>query len=189
MSRLFIVLEGLSASGKTTICKLLAEELDAIFYQSPPQSFKPIRNFIDIDASLNTRFFFYLTGNIHTSTEIEELYKDKTVVCDRYFISTICTHKVMGVNTDEYIAYSKLPLKIPDFSFLITCDAEIRTKRMNSRGLDHNDKREINFNLDNKIMLEYKKYPELIRINNSTDDPMDAVKNIINYIKQNRKIE
>ena len=182
MKQPFIVLEGLSASGKSTICRLLAEKIGAVLYTSPSVLYDPIRKSIDQKADVNARFFFYLSSNIQSSIEIEQICETKPVVCDRYFISTVCTHKVMDVDTDNFIMIENLPIIAPDFYFLITCNEEIRIRRMNERGLDHNDKREIILNSDERTLKEYKKYGQLIEIDNSSDDPMDAVNKIVSLI-------
>lgn len=175
---LFIALEGLSACGKTTIGKLLANQMGAIFYKTPADLFAPIRAVVDRKADLISRFFFYLAGIAQSSAEISSLCEEHSVVCDRYLNTTICYHQAMGVPTDILLGNMSEALKMPDFMFLITCDRQRRIKRLRERGLSYNDMIERESGIEEKFLAEYKK-KGMIEIDNSGDDPQVSVDKIM----------
>jgi dTMP kinase len=123
----FIVIEGIDGVGKSTVGSLLAEQIGAFFFQTPPNSFSSTRDIIDKSAKVNSRFFFYLASVTYTSEIIQECLKEKPVVCDRFIISTLGYHKSIGLNIE--IDIQKLNLQKPDFTFFLTIDNEIERQR------------------------------------------------------------
>lgn len=182
MRHMFLALEGLSASGKTTVGKLLAKQMSAIFYKTPASLFNSNRAVVDEKADLVARFFFYLAGIAQSSVEIASLCENQSVVCDRYLDTTVCYHHAMGVPTETLIGNVDKVLKMPDYRFLITCDHFIRIKRLYNRGLSYNDMIERGSGIEEKFLTEYKKR-DMIEIDNSCADPQETVDKIIAYIK------
>lgn len=117
---MFIALEGLSGVGKTIVGKMLAKRLGAYFYQTPADSFKAVRKQVDKDITNSSRFLFYLAGVVESANEIEEILMKKSVVCDRYILSTICYHRAAGLNFNlpNKLIFSQLPIT-PDYTFLL----------------------------------------------------------------------
>jgi dTMP kinase len=178
---IFIVFEGLSGSGKTTIAKKIAKMIGGIYYKTPPYPFSTIRNKIDKYCDYDSRFLFYLSSVNYASKNIEKLLESKPVVCDRYILTTICFHKVLGVNVNNI----KLSIIKPDFTFLITCKENERRKRIIYRGLTYNDKMEIKLKTDKFFLSEYRKY-NLLEIDNSYSIDK-TIKKIFDIINQNIK--
>jgi dTMP kinase len=181
--KIFIVLEGLSGVGKTTIGKILAEKIEAEFYKTPALMFASCREIIDEKAETTARFFFYLAGVIHSSVEISHILKTRSVVCDRYILTTLCYHRALGIAIDiPDDLFFRFLLK-PNYTFLITCEENKRIERLFRRGLSLNDKKERELQIEKKFLDEYRKY-NLIEIDNSDDNPILAVEKILQYISK-----
>jgi len=179
---LFIVVEGLSGSGKTTVGQLIAKKIGAVFYKTPAPLFEPIRNEVDRKADTSARLFFYLSGVIQASAEISRILSGKPVVSDRYLLTTLCYHRALGTLIDVPDCVFNKMLS-PDRTFLITCKEEKRLSRLYSRGLSYNDKQEQRLKVERKFLSEYKKY-RLIEIDNSSDDPSEAADEILRFLKR-----
>jgi len=177
----FIVIEGLSGSGKTTIGQLVAEKIGAEFYKSPGPLFNSIRDKVDEGADLTSRFFFYLAGTIQTSKEISLILKTKPVVCDRYLLTTLCYHRAIGVTIDIPDSLFE-PLVKPSYTFLVTCEEKKRLIRLYSRGLSYNDKQERKLQVEQRFLAEYRKY-QLIEVDNSSDNPTVAAEKILRFLR------
>lgn len=177
----FIVLEGLSGTGKTTIGKLLAKKIGAGFYKSPGPLFDSIRDKVDKEADLTARFFFYLAGVIQTSRDVSLILKFKPVVCDRYLLTTLCYHRAVGVMIDVPDSLFESLIK-PTHTFLITCEKRKRLIRLYNRRLSYNDEQERKLQVEQKFLAEYRKYG-LIELDNSSDDPSVAVEKILRFLR------
>jgi len=182
MNNLFIVFEGLSGSGKTTVSKIVAEKIGAEFYRTPSEPFTSIREQIDRGADDLTRLLFYLASIFHASKEIKEITMRKSVVCDRYLLTTLCWHKAIGINFNIQESFFNNLLK-PDYTFLVVCPKNIRLKRLYSRGLTYNDQKERNDTTEERFLEEYKKY-NLIEIDNSSQDPRKAAEKVVELLKE-----
>jgi thymidylate kinase len=163
----FIVVEGIDGSGKTTVCKILSQKIGAKFYKTPSFPFSDIRTLIDKKVNLKSRFFFYLSSVFHASYEINEILKEKTVVCDRYILSTLCYHRAAEPYFKTFDE-NKMDILQPDLTFYLEADYNIRVRRIAQR--EHIEFENI-FNtvfhdesFQKKVESEFSKYKNLIRI-------------------------
>lgn len=170
----FIVLEGLGGVGKTTIGKLLAEKLDGVYIKTPTESFSLMRSEIDSHAAPMARFLFYLASIAQASQEISEIVAHYPVVCDKYLLATICWHRAMGIDV-------QLPefahIRIPDYTFLLTCIEAQRIERLRQRDGSPPFSRDT----EQKFLQECLQYHP-IAIDNSSVDPSIAVRTILEVI-------
>lgn len=180
---LFVVIEGMDGVGKTTITKLLAEQLNAISYKIPPTDLNSIRDKID-DSNKYTRFFYYLSTTYYASEIILSMVKlGQSVVCDRYYQTTLSAYDndVMNlINSEEIID----KLYTPDFCFLLTVSEEERLKRLNKREYLSKDDIE---SMKNRTLREAQisKYyqMDMIKIdttNKTEENILNEILNIIN---------
>ncbi len=177
-----IAVEGLSATGKSTVGQLVAEKLGGVFYKTPSEIFAASRPTVDERADITSRFFFYLAGILQSSLEVKELLQNQIVVCDRFWATTHCYHRAMGVPVQDLVTTHVIErIASPDHQFLITCPDEIRLVRLEKRGLSFNDRVERQSGVEERFLAEYRRWG-LIEIDNSTDDPNVAVEQILSII-------
>jgi len=94
---LFVVLEGIDGSGKTSVAKtvhetLVAEGRDAVLTSEPTRTWlgEAVRRGIEEDTEPVTESFLFLADRAAHTVHIREwLAAGKTVVCDRYTDSTL----------------------------------------------------------------------------------------------------
>lgn len=178
----FIVLEGISGSGKTELGKLLAQQIAGRYYTTPPEAFRQSRKDIDEMATLEARFWFYLSSVIQASYEIGKILETQDVVCDKYILCTICYHRAMGIDI-------KIPQWInllnPDHTFLLYCDDNLRLKRLRtSRGpIMNEEKYALRQQMERRCLVEFR---ECIKreIDNTPDGSQHAVDKIIAAIRR-----
>ncbi|MDD3399600.1 MAG: AAA family ATPase [Methanosarcina sp.] len=178
----FLVFEGLSGSGKTTIAELVAKSLGAEFYKTPAAPFDSIRDAIDVKVCLQARFLFYLAAVAQASSEISEILKQKSVVCDRYFLTTLCYHQAIGVGMDGISEPFTEILIQPDYTFLVVCDDEIRLQRLRDRGMSYNDIQERKSGVESLFLSKYREH-SVIEIDNSCDGPEITAGKVVDLLK------
>ncbi|KAF7669690.1 hypothetical protein LDENG_00142700 [Lucifuga dentata] len=136
-----IVIEGLDATGKTTLTESLRETLGAVLLRSPPQCLSPWRARFDQEPPLIRRVFYAL-GNYITAEEIGQKAMQTPVIVDRFWHSTAA----YAIATAVSGPVCKLPaegsevycwpedLFQPSLVVLLTLDPEERKRRLRIRG-------------------------------------------------------
>jgi len=137
----FIVIEGLDATGKSTLVDKLAKSLNAILLRCPPRLEAP--GLIDGDLcshfrnrpSLQRRAY-YRAANLIASEQAEVALQAGHVVMDRYWTSTVAFTALDDDSDLDQEWQGRYPpeLRKPDVVILLTVDEENRTKRMRERG-------------------------------------------------------
>ncbi|XP_071354638.1 UMP-CMP kinase 2, mitochondrial [Trachinotus anak] len=137
-----IVIEGLDATGKTTLTESLRDTLGAVLLRSPPQCLSPWRARFDQEPPLIRRAFYAL-GNYITAEQIGQQGMKTPVIVDRFWHSTAAYAIATAVNGP----LSNLPaegsevyrwpsdLLQPSLVVLLTLDPEERKRRLRNRGL------------------------------------------------------
>lgn len=174
----FIVFEGIDGSGKSTLAQRTARALNAIYYQSPPEIIRPLRQHADA-AGGYIRYSYYLFGNYIASAEINELLKYSDVVCDWYVYSTIVYHSVL-LNT-------KLPIPeeilTPTVIFHIKASIEIINGRLNARPSRNQYEEQ---GLLEKVAQKYDelfaKFANVYQIDTSATDETAVLENILEIL-------
>ncbi|CAL8273044.1 unnamed protein product [Merluccius merluccius] len=149
-----VVIEGLDATGKTTLTQSLREALGASLLQSPPQCLSPWRARFDQEPPLIRRAF-YAVGNYITARQMGQGASQAPVIVDRYWHSTAAYAIATAVSgpvsnlppegSELYLWPADLPQ--PSLVVLLTLDPQERRRRLQDRGqgqtneeqqLDHN---------------------------------------------------
>ncbi|XP_041668831.1 UMP-CMP kinase 2, mitochondrial [Cheilinus undulatus] len=149
-----IVVEGLDATGKTTLTESLRDTLGAVLLRSPPQSLSPLRARFDREPPLIRRAFYAL-GNYITAEKIGQEGTKSPVIVDRfwhstaaYAIATAVSGPVSNLPAEGSEVYRwPTDLLQPSLVILLTLDPTERKRRLRDRGqgetaeeqeLDHN---------------------------------------------------
>ena len=141
MTGKFIVIEGLDATGKSTLVEKLAKCLNATLLKCPPRLEAPdlsdtdLRSYFDGRPPLQRRAY-YRAANLIASEQAEIALQNGHVVMDRYWTSTVA-FAALDDDSDfdrEWQGCYPPELRKPDAVSLLTVDEENRTKRMGGRG-------------------------------------------------------
>lgn len=193
---IFICIEGLDATGKTTLVDSLAKEISATKLKSPPtiqvpalQGPSDIRSYFD-EKNPIIRRAYYRSANLFASeiarSEIED---GSNVVMDRYWASTVAYsaldcidwfHQWQGRYPEELI--------VPDLTILLTVNEEIRLQRLHGRNQqitpeehvisssEHSERRQM-------ILSAYRSFPNIFEIDTSGLSPDQVLEKCIEVIR------
>ncbi|KAM9778003.1 UMP-CMP kinase 2, mitochondrial [Neosynchiropus ocellatus] len=136
-----IVLEGLDATGKTTLTESLRDTLGAALLYSPPKCLSPWRARFDQEPPLIRRAFYAL-GNYITAEQIGQEGLKRPVIVDRFWHSTAAYAIATAVDGPVASLPSKGSevylwpgdLLQPDLVVVLTLDPEERKRRLQKRG-------------------------------------------------------
>ncbi|EKN6387889.1 hypothetical protein DVQ88_08425 [Yersinia enterocolitica] len=171
MSGKLIVITGLDGSGTTSVARVLAErDPDGLMLHTPNGIFSQSR--IDFDGEFRVEhpeahYLFYLAAVVAASDKIKEHLKSRNVYCVRYLVDTVVSHRVAGVNIQLNYDLGFSTIAIPDVTFFISLNEQLRQQRIEVRGKSELDKVLDIESVRTKFLSEFKKVcPEMIYIDN-----------------------
>lgn len=206
---MFITIEGIDGSGKTTIIKMLEEYIstsncfnanDFVFTREPGGKnalvAEKIRTMIldkenNIDP-LSEALLYLVSRNIHINNVIKPaLEQKKIIICDRYVDSSIAYQgHARGLGMDKIKNINNLVVEdtMPNYTFYFKIDPEISLKRImehSPRELDRLEKENINF--FEKVKEGYdiiaNENPKRIIVIDANQDQSSVFKDFLNQIK------
>ncbi|MEV0633799.1 thymidylate kinase [Streptomyces sp. NPDC050619] len=131
---LFLVFEGVSGIGKSTLTKAVADRLDAPSLHTLPAPHS------DWSAAVNSRlrplpqFAFYLSGLLHAADRVRRHRTTGPVIADRYASSVIACHSaVHGIDMTEtarLLDPFRPYLELPDHTFYLHCSEPVLRRRL-----------------------------------------------------------
>lgn len=154
----FIVFEGLDGAGKSTCARRTAELLDAKFLTTPSHNLREYRNaVVDSFGSCQEAIqFFYFATVLDASAEAKScLENGRSVVLDRYFLSTQVYAKFRGSKfpIDDVLVRFLLPA---DVTVFLDVPLEIRRQRVAVRGGNAADRETLTKAADLHINQSYR---------------------------------
>lgn len=124
---MFVVVEGIDCSGKSSVAASVAQLIGGIVYETPPKSFRGSFRPPELATDLRRHYEYYRDSNVVASEEISEtLSKGVNVVCARYWFSTLAYHRAGKLEVRES-DFEKL-LK-PDLIVLLWVSPEVQSSR------------------------------------------------------------
>jgi thymidylate kinase len=130
---MFIALEGIDGSGKTTVGATLGKRLGATVLRVPAVEYGLTGAHVDRRPGSTSHFFFYLSALFWASEMVTDLRAvGQHVVADRYALSTFAYHAPFLAPPVQLTA---LGVEKPDLTVLLTVDERERRRRLASRNI------------------------------------------------------
>lgn len=137
---IFLVLEGVDGTGKTTIARRISNAIGGQYIKSPPEPFAGIKQHVLETATPTARFTYFLCSNIELSSLAESLMDRTHVVTDRYIWSTLAYHAAIENISPSRLKYLVAPFQkfliMPDFVVYLTVSREVQLARVKDRSDD-----------------------------------------------------
>ncbi|XP_051832027.1 UMP-CMP kinase 2, mitochondrial [Antechinus flavipes] len=173
-----IVIEGLDATGKTTVTEKVSKALKAVFLKSPPACVSQWRKIFDDEPTIIRRAYYSL-GNYIMASEIAKQSTQAPVIIDRYWHSTAAyaiATEISGLPHHLPPAHHSVyqwpqDLLRPDIVLLLTVNPEERIHRIQGRGM-HKTKEEVE--LENNKLFREKVEISYQRMENPSCHTVDA---------------
>lgn len=161
---MFIVVEGLDGTGKSTTAKSLASSLNAVFLNTPLDKFKAVRPALeDIygDESL-ARQLFYASTAISSSNRVSQAMKEaEHVVIDRYWYSTQVYHSWRTNGQHFQLLEVEDQLVKPDLTIYLSLPLDARRERVGCRlGNTDEDYQTMRIESDGVLNKLYRSYAD-----------------------------
>lgn len=154
---MIVVVEGVDAAGKSTLCRNLKTMYGGEVYATPPAQFRETRKAVDRFAAPLESFRFYSASVELATQEILGLKESfGYLFVDRHWITTVATHKALGVDVDS----DKLAeLDCADLTILLTIHPSEQLRRFRERGMTTGDR-----NLLHAFHVVEENFRELVRL-------------------------
>jgi dTMP kinase len=185
----FIVIEGADGAGTTTQSKKIADQMDAYWTCEPTDNSigEKVDEMISSDehSPESIALGFAADRMVHLEEEvIPHLEKGETVICDRYYHSSLIYQSVLGANYKWVKKLNQEALK-PDLTFIMDISAEEGMSRVENRGKDGNIFEELDF--QQKVVLKYRDINEemdeeivLVDASQSEQEVFKSIKTALN---------
>ncbi|NUK73307.1 AAA family ATPase [Streptomyces lunaelactis] len=130
----FVVLEGVSGIGKSTLAATLAKRLQATELHTLPMPHSGWSSTVNRRLRPLPQFAFYLSGVLHAADSIRQSRMIGTVVADRYISSVIACHAAVHDLQTEAVTELVEPfrpyLEVPTHTFYLRCSESVLRERM-----------------------------------------------------------
>ncbi|MFB6203627.1 MAG: dTMP kinase [Candidatus Nanohaloarchaea archaeon] len=158
----FIVFEGPDGSGTTTQSRRTAEELDAYWTAEPTSGEigrKVDKMISEGESSAESiALAFAADRMVHLEEEILPRLRDgETVVCDRYYHSSLVYQPLLGAERDWVRELNSEAIK-PDITVFLNVRARTGMRRVRDRGEDGNIFEDLDF--QEKVAVSYRELGE-----------------------------
>jgi len=136
-SKIFVVLEGVDGSGKSTVASLLRNEPDIEVVESPPNPFGTIKQSVLEKATPMARFAYFVAGNMQISSQARDPSRRKHLLCVRYIFTTVAYHAAIEnievASLQPIVQVFSQWLMLPDIVIFLNVSQKVQTSRLSGR--------------------------------------------------------
>lgn len=177
MSPLFVALEGLSCTGKTTVVGEVAAAIGAVHLPTIPDEYAVLRQQFHHTEQLDARFLCFLSAVCLASLNIRrQLDAGRSVVVESYLARTVAYHRGMGSSLEV-----RLPtLCQPDVSFHLTGPQTVRERWRQQRGGSRGLWDDLAARHETAILREYQRFP-MHTIDTSASTPRQVADTLLTH--------
>ncbi len=169
MSALWIVIEGLDGSGKSSLAAALASKLGARLLATPGETLEPIRPRIldGLQRDPVALVAFYGATVIARGRQARVLTgRGVPVVMDRYLASTVAYARARDIALDLSWLIKAAPS--PDIELLVSVPEPVRRVRLEARGLGPEDRETLHPAFAARVMSAYRELmPRRLDVDNT----------------------
>ena len=191
MKNQLILIEGLDATGKSTLVNNLSEAIDAVIIRNPPEflderiSNNDLRIFFD-ELGGSRRREFYRSANFISSEMARIAMNHSWVIMDRYWPSTATFSKLDETQKSwEPLGVYPEGLLEPDIMFLLTVSEDERKARLSKRNIPETDEESKLFvHHEQRSLIEsgYRAFNP-IEVDTSGINPLEVLKIVLQKIE------
>ncbi len=185
----FIVIEGADGAGTTTQSKKLVEELDAYYTFEPTEGLvgRKVDEMISSgDYSADAISLAFAADRLaHLEEEvIPKLESGETVVCDRYYHSSLVYQPALGSDF-EWVKKLNRHALTPDLTVILDISADEGLSRVEKRGSDGNIFENLDF--QSEVIERYRRLPdrldEEIHVVSGSDSIEDVFSRVLGVVR------
>ncbi len=194
---MFITLEGIDRSGKTTQAALLAEELGALLLREPggTPAGERIRELLkdpELELGPGAELLLFNAARAELCGRVVRpaLDEGRDVVCDRFIDSTVAYQGVargLGVELVEQLSELVVGSCVPDLTLLLRVDPELAGARAGD-GADRFESEGIEF--QRQVAAAYddlaRRHPERIEVIDAAGEPAEVHRRIMAAVERRR---
>lgn len=183
----FIALEGMDGTGKSTLARALAEALDATLLRTPAEALATVRPIIDAavaPSAVATQLFYASTVALASEEAGAILATGRSVIVDRYWASTVAYAACRASQVD--LGNVARALREPDLTVYLSADEGVRTRRLARRGMSLADRDSIVQRAALRAAYEraLESFPgrRLVRLDASDRSPARLVSDVCGFV-------
>jgi thymidylate kinase len=182
---MFISIEGIDGSGKSTVTKLLAEKLGGVAISTPPEIMKHIRTEYDCNKSRKARYYFYISVLYFLDETVRKLMENGHVICDRHIHSTLAYQYPDDEQFPKDINSLFRDLQKPEKTIFLTADKTTRRTRILSRENSGIAKSAADYNYEAQelALSRFELMPNLIRIDTTNYTAIEVCEKICKHLQ------
>jgi dTMP kinase len=182
---MFVSVEGIDGSGKSTVVKLLAEKLGGVAISTPPEIMKQIRTEYDGNKSRKSRYYFYISVLYFLDETIRQHMVNGHVICDRHIHSTLAYQYPDSEPFPTDIDNLFQDLQKPEKTIFLTADQTTRRTRILSRENSGIAKSAADYNYEAQelALSRFELMPNLIRIDTTNHTAIEVCDKIFKHLQ------